>query len=69
MIKSLSSRSRNSKNHILVLSWIKTRLKQEIGNWFQDKTRNCYQDQDFLTISQKISWISMTVFIFNTLVF
>ena len=38
----------------LVLSWIKTRLKQEIENWFQDKIRN-YQDQDFLIISQEIS--------------
>ena len=55
---SVSSRSRNSRNHVLVLSWIKTRSKQEIGNWFQNKTRNYYQD--FLTISQEISWISWT---------
>ena len=36
------------------LSWIKTRSNQEIGNLYQDKTKNCYQDQDFLTISQEI---------------
>jgi len=38
----------NLRNLALVLSWVKTRPRQEIGNWFQNKTRNCYQTKIFL---------------------
>jgi len=64
----VSSRSRNSRNLVLILSWIKTRSKQEIRNWFQDKTRNCYQDKDFLDIKSR-NFLKVIVFIFNTLLF